>query len=245
MALWLVRAGKYGEFESRFLLDNRVYLTWDELEGHDLTTIPDLDGIKGLLQQIYPSESSRKLGNWTGQIWALALAMKVGDWVAVPSKVNATIAIGEILSPCTYDATAEPLYRHFRRIRWLNTQVSRTAFDQDILYSLGAVLTICEIKRNDAEKRVRAMATSAWQNAPATTSLVQQSGGAPTAPEDAGEVDLEQLARDAIAKHIIQKFMGHGLARLVEAVLKAQGFTTHLSPPGADKGRTVLPRYTF
>lgn len=240
MALWLVRAGKYGEHETRFLQDGKVYLTWNNLEGHDLTSIPNYDGIKSLLTQIFPGESSRKLGNWSGQIWAFALAMKVGDWVAVPSKMTATVAIGEILSPCRHDATAEPLYRHFRQIRWLNTQVPRTAFDQDILYSLGSVLTICEIKRNDAEKRVRAMASGAWQSTPAKETAPAQMGGAPVSVEGAGEVDLEQLARDAIAKLIIQKFMGHGMARLVEAVLKAQGFSTHLSPPGADRGIDIL-----
>lgn len=57
---------------------------------------------------------------------------------------------------------------------------------------------------------------------------------------DGGTVDLEQLARDGIAKLIIAKFKGHGLARLVEAILKAQGYTTHLSPPGADKGVDIL-----
>lgn len=240
MALWLVRAGKYGEYESRFLQDGRVYLTWEELDGHDLTTIPTYDGIKSLLQQVFPGEPVRKIGNWSGQIWAFVLAMKVGDWVAVPSKTTATIAIGEIVSPCTYDATAEPLYRHFRQVRWLNTQVPRTAFDQDILYSLGSVLTICEIKRNDAERRVRSMASSAWQSTPVTAIAPSQTSGAPTSVEGAGEVDLEQLARDAIAKLIIQKFMGHGMARLVEAVLKAQGFSTHLSPPGADRGIDIL-----
>ena len=36
--------------------------------------------------------------------------------------------------------------------------IPRSNFDQDLLYSLGAFLTICEVKRNDAEKRIRAMA---------------------------------------------------------------------------------------
>jgi restriction system protein len=169
-----------------------------------------------------------KIGNWAGQIRAFALAMKVGDWVAVPSKMTSTIAIGEIVSACTYDAVTQPLYRHFRQLRWLNTQVPRSAFDQDILYSLGSVLTICEIRPNDAERRVRAMEQSGWHGAPAAT-----------APEDA-DVDLEQLARDSIARLIIQKFMGHGMARLVQAVQKAQGFTTHVSPPGADRGIDIL-----
>lgn len=31
MAMWLARAGRYGENENKFLEDNRIYCTWDEL----------------------------------------------------------------------------------------------------------------------------------------------------------------------------------------------------------------------
>ena len=52
--------------------------------------------------------------------------------------------------------------------------------------------------------------------------------------------DIEQYTRDLIAKFIIRKFKGHGLARLVDAVLKAQGYTTYLSPEGPDRGIDIL-----
>lgn len=241
MALWLVRAGRYGEHETRFIEDGRIYLTWDDLTESDMHGIVDFEGIKQLVAQKYPGEPIRRIGNWSGQIWAFVLAMKPGDWVAVPRKSSGSIAIGEIQGGYTFTPGADPMYRHARTIKWLNTDVPRSAFDQDILYSLGAILTICEIKRNDAEKRVRAMATHGWQSAPITaTTITMQNNGAASAQADTAEVDLEQLARDAIAKLIIQKFKGHGMASLVEAVLKAQGFTTHLSPEGPDKGIDIL-----
>jgi predicted Mrr-cat superfamily restriction endonuclease len=34
MALWLVRAGSSGEYEKKFLDENRIYLTWDDLNGN-------------------------------------------------------------------------------------------------------------------------------------------------------------------------------------------------------------------
>jgi len=36
VALWLIRAGKYGEHEPRFFADSACYLTWDRTEVHDL-----------------------------------------------------------------------------------------------------------------------------------------------------------------------------------------------------------------
>lgn len=240
MALWLVRAGKYGEHEPRFFEDNRIYLTWDNLTDSDMTGLLNYEGVKSLMQQQYPGEPARRIGNWTGQIWAFVLAMKPGNLVVVPRKSTGSVAIGEIISGYTYDPNAEPMYRHYRTVKWLKTDVPRTSFDQDLLYSLGAIMTICEIKRNDAEKRIRALIQHRLLTV-TPAAVPTGTDSQPTTPlsEDA-EVDLEQLARDAIAKIIIQKFKGHGMARLVEAVLKAQGFTTHLSPEGPDGGLDIL-----
>ncbi len=45
MALWLVRAGKYGEHEQKFLSSNRIYLTWEDLQGYDLSQAASYDEI--------------------------------------------------------------------------------------------------------------------------------------------------------------------------------------------------------
>jgi restriction system protein len=240
MALWLVRAGKYGEHENRFLEDKRVYLTFSNIADDDLSQLKDYDAVRAFMAEKYPNESNHKIGNWSGQVWAFAVAMKPGDWVVTPSKQAPTIAVGEVLGGYGFDPEAEPMYRHFRSIKWLNTSVPRNAFDQDLLYSMGAFLTICEIKRNDAEMRVRAMAQASWQTAPVTGKVQVPTTGSETEQTEALEVDLEELARDAIGKLIAQKFKGHGMARLVEAILKAQGFATYRSPEGPDKGIDIL-----
>lgn len=244
MALWLVRGGSYGEHEAKFIDENKVCLTWGELTATDLTKISDYEGIKQRVIEQFPGEPIRKLGNWSGQIWAFVIAMKPGDWVVMPRKNKSTIAIGQITSACQYDPHQPEDYRHYRAVKWLNTDIPRSNFDQDILYSFGAFLTVCEIKRNDAEARVKAMASNNWQVPATTGTKVSVAGTKPTTDDDIDtentQVDLEQLAQDAIAKLIIQKFKGHGMARLVDAILRAQGFTTYLSPEGADKGIDIL-----
>ena len=124
----LVRGGKYGEHESKFIEDNRVYLTWNELPD-DMTSVADYEGIKQLVQQRFPAEPTRRLGNWSGQIWAFVLAIKTGDWIVMPRKNTATIAIGEIKSPYKFDASGAALYKHYRDIKWLDTEIPRSSFD--------------------------------------------------------------------------------------------------------------------
>lgn len=60
------------------------------------------------------------------------------------------------------------------------------------------------------------------------------------ADEAAEGLDLEEAGRDQIAQLISARFKGHGLTRLVEAILNAQGYTTYRSPEGADGGADIL-----
>ena len=238
MSLWLVRAGRAGEHEERFFGSNRIYLTWKEMADRDLSGVADYEGVKQAVRAAYPDLSERRAGNWAGQIWAFALAMKPGDWVAVPHKTRPAVAFAELEGTYQYDPSAEPLYRHWRAVRWLNQDVPRSALDPDLLFSFGSLLTICQVKRNDADNRVRALARAGWKPSGPVSGVA---GAGKVSVDTEGEaVDLERLARDQIARLVIQKFQGHGLARLVNAVLRAQGYTTYLSPEGPDKGIDLL-----
>lgn len=239
MALWLCRSGKHCEHESKFLNDDRIYLTWWGL-NRDLSVLPERQDLVGVLKEYYPQAKDAKRRQNSGQIWSFSHRMSKGDWVAVPSK-RKTIHIGEITGDYVYDPKAEDPYFHYRSVKWLEQDIPRTNFDQDILHSLGAFSTICRIKRNDAESRVRAMQSNGWKSAgiKPTKSYVDPSDDADSSLEGE-EFDLEQVARDQIARTIYSKFKGHGLETLVEEILKAKGFTTYHTDKGADGGIDIL-----
>lgn len=54
------------------------------------------------------------------------------------------------------------------------------------------------------------------------------------------DIDIEEYAKYQTVKQIAAKFKGHGLGRLVEAILRAQGYVTRLSPAGPDGGMDIL-----
>lgn len=63
----------------------------------------------------------------------------------------------------------------------------------------------------------------------------------PQEPQDDEEArDIENEALGVITNLIIQKTKGHGLAKIVDAILQAKGFTTYVSPAGPDKGVDIL-----
>lgn len=239
MALWLVRAEKHGEFEEKFLSDKKIYLCWDHL-CHDLSEIASQAKLRSLMEEIYPNNVAKKNINQGSQIWAFSHRMKIGDWIALPSKFKAAIHFGKITGDYVFCPNApDPLYHH-RTVDWFATDIPRSNFDQDILYSLGAFLTICQIKRNNAEQRIMEMAKNGWK---ASKAIVSQTTVSAT-DEDvdtSGEFsDLEVLSLDQITKTVIAKFKGHGMSALVNSILKAQGYTTFANPAGPDKGVDIL-----
>jgi restriction system protein len=238
MALWLVRGGKHGEYEQRFLDEGRVYLTWDTLNA-DLAKL-DWDALVSLMKETYPEAKQATITNWASQVYPFAHDMKKGDWIVLPRKGRSLIAVGEITGDYQHHPDGKDPFFHTREVKWLKTDVQRSAFDVELLYSFGAFMTICRIKRNDAEARVRAMPAKGWKTA-GTPKVALAKDPAEAAEAAAPEtIDIAEIARDSIANLIISRFKGHGMARLVEAILKAQGYVTFRSPEGPDKGVDIL-----
>ncbi len=224
MALWLVRAGKQGEREE-FVLNHGIgAIGWDELP--DLSRTQTKGELYNMLQEAYPDAKRKTLLNWLSQVWPFVREMKEGDLVALPSKRRPVIHFGRVKGPYRYTPKNPEGARHTRPVEWF-AEVPRDKLDQDLLYSLGAFMTVCRIQRNNAEERIRRV----LENKPL--------------PADGSEeieppADLEEHALDLIRQHIARKFKGHRLAYLVEAILQAEGYITYRSPEGPDGGVDIV-----
>ena len=225
MSLWLVRAGRHGEQEQGALENEVVTIGWNDLP--DLFDIKTKEELTKLYAKVYPGAKKMQAVNEVGQIWRFIHEIQKGDLVALPLKKQSAIAIGEVSREYEYSELANNI-KHIRRVKWLKT-IPRSAFDQDILYSLGAFMTVCQISRNDAENRVKEVLRK---------EIPPEVVEGPEVAEQT--IDVEQYAKDQIVKHIGRKFKGHNLARLVEAILHAQGYVTKVSEPGRDGGVDIL-----
>src|SRR4051812_22539424 len=77
MALWLIRAGRHGEHERRFLDESRVYVTWTGLD-EDLSKLKDVLDLRATLQNHYPQSGNKKIINNASQIWPFVTEMAHG-----------------------------------------------------------------------------------------------------------------------------------------------------------------------
>lgn len=235
--LFLARAGRNGEEETYALENGLAIIGFQDFPS--LANAKDYDAIVTLVKQADPGLKPRTAGNFSGQLWAFAIAMQIGDLVVLPRKLTSQVAIGRVIGPYEHKMVNNEL-RHTRRVEWLRPDVPRSVFKQDLLYSFGAFMTVCNISRNGAVQRVSAVL--AGQADPGFASVSGRDGTMEEIAANAEVVpsDLAQAARDRIVAHIQSHFSGHALARLVDAVLVAEGWVTKLSPPGADGGVDIL-----
>lgn len=234
MAVWLVRAGKHGERQEFALQNGEAVIGWSELP--DLSKTKSREEMKGHLQRAFTEIPEGRLNNFAGQLWAFVSKIQLGDLVVLPlKKGRGTIAIGEVTGPYKYQPDNPISAQHTRKVKWLRDDLPRGRFDQDLLYSLGATMTVCRIQRNNAEARIRAILKG--QRPPA---LDPEEEDEDEGVEAMAPVDVEAQAKEQISTHITQKFAGHKLAQLVRAILEAQGFECLLSEPGPDGGVDIL-----
>jgi restriction system protein len=236
--VWVMRAGSHGEDEELALAESRAVIGFRRVR--DLVSYPTAESLIEDLLTDDKTANRDRAANWARQVWAFGHTAKDGDTVVLPLKSRpGQIALGTLAGPYEY-VTLGGEKRHTRRVNWLRPDVPRSTFEQDLLYSFGAFMTVCRIRRNDAEKRVAAVL--AGQPDPGFTEVIKPSD-LDRAVDDlpvAQALDIAQAASDEVVAFVRRNFQGHDLARLVGAVLQAEGYVTHVSPPGPDGGADIL-----
>jgi restriction system protein len=240
--LWLVRLGRYGEQETHALRTGELITGW---ELDDISGAEGRDDILAKVQAANPTQKNGTLQNWSVQLNQFARSIADGDLVVVPLKTAPQLAFGRFKGGYVHTSDNRPA----RNVEWLRTDVPRSALKQDLLYSLGATQTVCEISRNDALRRVEALLATGRDPGPngalgAANSQLSSGDDAISAASAAetGDIaiDLQQQARDQIERHIAAQFAGHAFTELIAAILRAQGYQARVSPPGADRGVDIV-----
>jgi restriction system protein len=227
MKLWTIRAGRYGEQEQSCIDNKLVTIGWNDFP--DLKKFKSRDELTTEYQRLYPSENPSRSGIRVGQIWRFANEIAINDLVALPSKTQPIIHIGKIEGEYKYEKKANEIL-HWRPVTWIK-DIPRVDFDQDLLYSFGSLLTFSKVSRDQAAERVMQMING--KMASNKINFIE-------AEVTNEEFDIERNAKDQIIKQLDRKFKGHGFARLINEILKSQGFATQLSPPGPDGGLDIL-----
>jgi len=240
---WLVRGSKNFAFDA-WMLDNR-YTAVDFSEVGDLSVAKDLPAMRALLTPAMPDRSDKAIGNYAAQLNAFANRMEIAEMVVLPIKHVGRLAFGVVRGEYKYLPGAGVL-NHVRTVDWKRPDVSRTAINQDLLYSLGAFSTVVQISRNDAAYRLRRVLEGAETDPGARPGVALTLPKAQDDVVDTDEAiasdgqDIIRYSRDRILSRLKEQFAGYALQDLVAEILRAEGMTCKVPPKGADGGIDII-----
>lgn len=230
--------GRNGEFEPRALEEGLLSIGFNIRS--DISHLQTREALQEELARLHPESKPNRIRNFASQVNQFVNVAQVGDLVVCPMKTTSTIAIGRFTGPYAADVNGIQT----RPVEWLATDLSRDVFRKDLLFSFGAIMTVCEIRRNNALSRVEAVLATGSDPGdgmrPAPLDTKSEAALVTVEELDDADYSLEQIARDQIERRVASVFTGHDFTRLVEAILTAQGYRTWASPPGPDAGTDIV-----
>lgn len=224
---WMVRAGEGGYLIDEFQKGS-VSVGW-----HEAGEILDKSqrDLRLRLASVYPQVKPGANQNTASVLWRFSKVMKPGDVVVTYDPTKRVYLLGEITDDYRFASKESKDHPHRRTVKW-STRVSRDELDVPTRNSLGSTLTLFLIP-DEAIADLSAAAKGGKSS--------ENPGGLEGRKEELiqSNRDAEETARELIEDKILA-LDAYDMQELIAAVLRAMGYRTRVSPPGADRGVDVL-----
>ncbi|GDY34038.1 CBS domain-containing protein [Gandjariella thermophila] len=235
---WTVRAGREGERESVALEEGLVIAGWEEV-NQDLSEIRDREQLRALLLDIYEDYSPQVIANWTGQLWRFREEIAIGDLVVMPVTRSGRrrLAVGTVTGPYHYRATSAPGFRHTRPVEWKRSDIDRDAVQPDLRDSMGSLLTVFELSRNNAAQRISALVEQGVDPGPSESTDDRPSIASPQLLEELVAQSLDDGEPVTLTVRELLSIWGHtrrwpSVVQQIHGELEQRGLST--KPPFTD-----------
>ena len=231
MTVWVVRAGDTGAYEQLAVNEGLACIRFSLRE--DITNFNSRDALRDkLVHEYYTDSTGPAISSAAGQLWNFVNEVQVGDTIVLPRKTPRVVAVGRVTGAYEYRADLDA--PHTRRVEWRAVDVPRNAFDQDLLYSLGGLATVFQVRASDAKSRIEQIVTLHLAGS-LSAGLTPTSAG-----DEEFQLDLEEQISDRILDRIRQRFSGTKLEYLVASILRASGYNALETRQGPDGGIDVV-----
>jgi restriction system protein len=227
---WMVRAGRHGYLFDQFKDSSIVALGWEGVESDD--DLLDKAALCDKLRCVYPDVPEQALFVAASQLVRFAHEVKIGDRVVTYDPRARVYLCGLIKGRCEFHpATSGPFELTNRRnVEWL-CEKSRDDLSVGARNTLGATLTLFAIPGSVSSE----LWSESRQPVPAIPVVPKEASGA----FDFSAIELSELADEKI-KDRIARLDEYTMQDLVASLLRALGYKTLVSQPGADRGKDIL-----
>lgn len=231
MTVWVVRAGRRGEYEETFLSQSLAGARFPlEQSGAEFKSRESLR--EHMMSRTYADEM--RIRNWASQAWNFIHEIRKGDMIVLPRKSPKVLNVGRVSGEYEYREDLE--VPHVRPVEWEQQEIPRSDVDQDLLNSLGGLATVFRVRANNAESRIASIfGKNLSGNIP-----TESDPASSTETDDELKVDLEEQINDRIIDRIRQRFSGTRLEYLVAEILRASGYHALETRRGPDGGIDVV-----
>lgn len=228
---WMVRAGKGAEFVDQFTEQGVVAIGWSEFG--DLTRCKSKEEVDAIAVVEMPGARPGQILNSVSQVSRYLFEIEVGDAVVTYDRNARRYYLGTIEGVPQYSPQSLPELPCTRKVRWQDGQVSRDDLSVAARNTLGAIQTLFLLSEPVAAE---------------LEALLRGETPHPTASQAEQEVedDLDSVYQDIEAKaheftkDQILRLGWEEMQDLVAGVLRALGYRTRVSPPGADRGKDIV-----
>lgn len=156
MDIWVVRGGWKGWFESDSIKYGIAIIGWNM---GNLSSIKSRDELTEKVRKQYPNYAEGHLRNSVTSIFSFVNEISTDDIILMPLKRKPFIAIGKVTGTYRYDYNApekdstapEPTNNRIL-VNWINLEVPRDEFTDEITWYTRARSTITKIKNEDVNR---------------------------------------------------------------------------------------------
>ena len=227
----MVRAERRSIFLDYFLNEGVATIGWGDIGPIKLTD--STDDIRKRCAEVYPGDS-----NGWHQIKRFHREIEVGDAVVTYDRGGRSYHIGIVQSPAEHGPLAhgEIYPGYVRKVEWAY-RVSRDDLSDDARSRLGGMLTVFQIPPSTVQELRHLISGEPAIGTPAVDPpmpVVESDGEQPF--DFRGLLQEYIFKSDEFVEDQIARLNWQELQDLVAGILRAMGYRTRVSSPGADRG---------
>jgi restriction system protein len=222
--------GDGGRLYEDFREKDVAAIGWSDLAEHARKGM-SREQLKTMYRRWHPEAKPGAVTSAVSQVWRFINEVQTGDRIATYSPANRTYLLGQVKGEALFHPEWADLDMSLARaVEWQH-EVARDALSPAAKNSLGSTLTLFQIPPAvDAELQAAATGVPA--------------AGAADAELDDDEIpdpldEIELLAVERI-KDLVSTMDWSEMQDLVAGILRAMGYKTQVSPPGADRGKDII-----
>lgn len=189
---------------------------------------------KQLIDHFRTAEPQARYGTLlTGasQVWRFVNEIQAGYWVVTYSPANRTYLLGTVAGPSEFRADrADHGMGLVRPVTWQPRELLRDDLSTASKNSLGSTLTLFLVPEAAMKDVLAARAGKG-------STPLEEVGADSDIADPLADIDAQALER---IKDRVSELDWDDMQQLVAGILRAMGYKTQVSPPGADRGKDIV-----